>query len=165
MNATLEFALRTGFIGAGATLLIDAWAALLRQFGVASLNFRFLGRWLGHLPQGRVVHSSIAKAPPVRGEALLGWLAHYAIGISFAGLLLAFFGASWARSPSIGPALLVGLATLPAPLFILQPALGAGIASSKTPTPVLNTLKSLSTHTVFGVGLFVAASAAARLFP
>ena len=124
-----------------------------------------LGRWLGHLWCGRLKHESIAKAVPVRRELLLGWLAHYAIGISFAALLLATFGLEWARSPTLGPALLVGVGTVVAPLFILQPALGAGIASSKTPAPVLNTLKSLTTHVVFGVGLFIAASVAARLYP
>jgi hypothetical protein len=91
--------------------------------------------------------------------------AHYVIGVSFAGVLLAAFGLDWARSPTFWPALLVGIGSLPAPLFVLQPALGAGIASSKTPRPVFNTLKSLTTHTVFGVGLFLAALVAARLFP
>lgn len=165
MHSNIEFVFRGIFIGVGATLLIDAWTALLRRFGVPSLNFAFLGRWVGHLLRGRLAHVSIAKAEPVRGELLLGWSAHYAIGISFAALLLATFGLSWARSPTLGPALLVGLGTVAAPLLILQPALGAGIASSKTPTPVFNTFKSLMTHTVFGFGLFLAALAAARLFP
>jgi hypothetical protein len=165
MRTAIECVFRSIFIGAGATLVIDAWAALLRRFGVQSLNFAMLGRWMGHLLRGRLVHESIGKAAPVRRELFLGWLAHYAIGISFAGLLLATFGLAWARSPTLGPALLIGVGTVVAPLFILQPALGAGIASSKTPTPVFNTLKSLTTHTVFGVGLFVAALVAARLFP
>lgn len=62
--------------------------------------------------------------------------AHYAIGISFAALLLA-------------------------PWLVLQPAFGAGIASSKTAAPVRNAFKSLVTHTVFGFGLFLAAHATA----
>lgn len=165
MHTTIELVLRSTFIGAGATLVIDVWAALLRRFGVPSLNFAYLGRWIGHLRRGRLIHESIAKAAPVRRELLIGWFAHYAIGISFAALLLTVFGLDWARAPTLGPALLIGVGTLPAPLFILQPALGAGIASSKTPTPALNTLKSLTTHAVFGVGLFLAATAATRLFP
>ncbi|HVY26649.1 MAG TPA: DUF2938 domain-containing protein [Polyangiaceae bacterium] len=165
MRTAIECVLRSLFIGAGATLVIDAWAALLRRFGVQSLNFAMLGRWIGHLRRGWLKHESIGKAPPVRRELLLGWLAHYTIGISFAGLLLATFGLAWARSPTLGPALLIGVGSVVAPLFILQPALGAGVASCKTPRPVFNTLKSLTTHTVFGVGLFVAALVAARLFP
>lgn len=165
MSTAIEYVLRGVFIGAGATLTIDAWAALLRRLGVPSLKFALLGRWVGHLLRGRLMHENISKASPVRGELLLGWLSHYAIGIGFAGVLLATFGLGWARHPTLGPALLVGVATVVAPWFVLQPAFGAGIASSKTATPVLNALKSLLTHTVFGLGLFAAALVAARLFP
>ncbi len=165
MASEIELVFRGVFIGAGATLLIDLWAALLRRWGVPSLNLALLGRWIGHLPEGRFVHDSIARAEPVRRESVIGWLAHYAIGVGFAGLLLTLFGLDWARAPTLGPALLVGIGTLPAPLFVLQPALGAGIASSKTPRPVFNTFKSLTTHTVFGLGLYLAALLAARLLP
>lgn len=163
MNETFEFVVRSVLIGAGATMAMDVWAAVLRRFGVPSLNFAFLGRWVGHLSQGRWLHESIAKTAPVRGELLIGWCAHYSIGITFAALLLAVFGLQWGRSPTLPPALVVGIVTVVAPLFILQPALGAGIASSKTATPVFNSVKSLITHTVFGVGLFVAARATASL--
>lgn len=165
MNHVIEFVVRSMLIGAGGTLAMDAWAAVLRRFGVRSLDFAMLGRWLGHIPDGQWLHPSIAKAPPVRGELVLGWVAHYSIGISFAALLLAVFGLEWARSPSLGPALVIGIVTVVAPLFILQPALGAGIASSKTPTPLFNSAKSVLTHTVFGIGLFLAARATASLVP
>jgi len=161
MHETIEFASRTILIGAGATMAMDLWALLLRQFGIPSLNFAFLGRWIGHLPQRQWMHKSIAKAAPVKGELFMGWFAHYAIGVTFAALLLATFGLRWARSPSLLPALLIGIVTVVSPLFILQPALGAGIASSKTPAPLLNSLKSLATHTVFGFGLYLAALATA----
>jgi len=163
MTETIEFALRTVFIGVGATLAMDVWALLLRQFGIPSLNFAFLGRWIGHLPRRHWIHESIARATPVKGELLMGWLAHYFIGITFAAVLLSTFGLKWARSPSFLPALVIGIVTAAAPLLILQPALGAGIASSKTPTPVLNSIKSLVTHTVYGVGLYLAALATASL--
>jgi hypothetical protein len=152
-------------IGVGATMVMDIWAAVLRRFGVPSLNFAFLGRWIGHLPRGSWFHESIARTAPIRGELLLGWCAHYSIGITFAALLLALFGLQWARSPTLPPALFVGIVTVLAPLFVLQPALGAGIASSKTPTPVFNSFKSLITHTIFGLGLFLAARATASLIP
>jgi hypothetical protein len=163
MNQIIEFVLLSLVIGAGATLAMDAWAAVLRRFGVPSLSFAFLGRWIGHLPQGRWLHDSIAKAAPIKGELWIGWCAHYAIGVSFAGLLLVVFGLKWAHSPTLGPALFIGLATVVAPLFVLQPALGAGIASSKTPRPVFNSVKSVVTHAVFGVGLYLTGSAVASL--
>jgi hypothetical protein len=159
----LEVAVRTVLIGAGATLIMDAWAAVLRRFGIPSLRFELLGRWVGHLPRGHWRHEDIARTPPVRGERLIGWCAHYLIGISFAALLVTIHGLGWARSPTPLPALGIGVVTVLAPLLVLQPAFGAGIASSKTPRPVFNICKSLITHTVFGVGLFVAARATAWL--
>ena len=163
MNSTVEFVLRAVLIGSGATMVMDLWAAMLRRFGVPSLNFAFLGRWIGHLPEGRWLHDSIAKAPPIPGELLIGWCAHYSIGISFTALLLGIFGLEWARSPTLGPALLIGMVTVVAPLFVLQPALGAGIASSKTAAPLFNSMKSVVTHAVYGVGLYLAARAVAFL--
>ncbi len=163
MNDKLEIIVRVVLIGVGATLLMDAWAALLRQFGVPSLNFALLGRWLGHLPEGRFFHDSIAKAAPVRGELVLGWIAHYTIGISFAALLVSVFGLTWARSPSLLPALAIGIVTVAAPLLVLQPALGAGIASSKTAAPLFNAMKSVVTHVVYGVGLYLAALGTAAI--
>lgn len=165
MSDKIELAVRAIAIGVGGTMAMDLWAALLRRFGVPSLNFAFLGRWVGHVPKGRWMHDSIAKAEPVAGELLIGWGTHYAIGITFATLLLATFGLSWARSPSLLPSLFIGVATVVAPLFVLQPALGAGIASSKTPSPVLNSIKSVVTHAVFGLGMYLAALVAAWLIP
>lgn len=165
MDTRLEFALRTVVLGAGATMVMDLWALFLRKLGIPSLNFALLGRWIGHLPEGRFVHESIARAVPVKGELALGWAAHYTIGISFAALLLSVAGLEWARSPSLLPALLVGVVTVVAPLMILQPALGAGMFSSKTPTPVFNSVKSVVTHTVYGLGLYLTALATGSLLP
>ncbi len=157
MSNNAEAISRIVLIGIGATLTMDVWAWILRRAGVPSLNFAFLGRWIGHLREGRFVHANIAKSAPVRGERILGWSAHYAIGISFAALLVSTFGLEWARTPSLLPALAIGIVTVVAPLFVLQPALGAGIASSKTPTPVFNCVKSVVTHIVYGFGLYIAA--------
>lgn len=165
MSEAVEFALRAVLIGAGATMVMDLWAVLLRQFGVPSLNLALLGRWIGHLPRGRWMHRRIERATPIRGESWIGWCAHYSIGIIFSALLLWTYGLAWAQSPSLFPALFIGIVTAVAPLLVLQPAMGAGIASWKTPAPVFNGIKSLVTHTVFGLGMYLAALATASLFP
>lgn len=165
MSHASEFIARSVFIGAGATLTMDVWAAILRGFGIPSLDFALLGRWIANVPRGLWIHEGIARSAPVRGERLMGFCAHYAIGITFAALLLATFGLDWGRAPRLAPALFVGVVTVVAPWFVLQPALGAGIASSKTPTPVFSSLKSLVTHAVFGVGLFIAARATVLIVP
>ena len=150
--------------GVGATLLLDLWLALLKRAGVPSLDFALLGRWSGHLLlHGRVAHAAIRLAPPVRGERALGWLTHYVIGIAFAAVLVGACGAAWLRAPALLPALGWGLLTAAAPLFVLQPAMGAGIASRRTPTPLANCLRSLANHAVFGLGLYLSATALVRL--
>ena len=145
-------------IGVGATVVMDLWALLLRRgFGVASLDLALLGRWIGHLARGRVRHESIARSASVRHERVIGWTAHYTIGVAFAALLLAIWGPDWLNQPTLIPALIVSSATLVAPFFVMQPAMGAGIAASRTPRPNVARLRSVVTHTVYGVGLYTSA--------
>ncbi len=151
------------FIGIGATAVMDAWLLLLSRLGVPSAGFAMVGRWIGHMPRGRFAHDAIAKAAPVRNELGLGWLTHYAVGIAYAALLVALQGSAWLDQPTILPAVTVGVATLAAPWFLMQPAMGSGFMASKTPSPLRNSLRSLANHTVFGVGLYLAAAALARV--
>lgn len=154
----MEMTIRIAAIGIGATLLMDLWGLVQhRAFGAPTLNYRLVGRWLGHIPLGRFRHESIAKASPVPGEAALGWAAHYATGVLFAALLVAVYGPEWVLSPTIWPALLIGIATIAAPFLVLQPAIGLGLAASKTPDPTAARLRSCVTHLVFGIGLYVCA--------
>ena len=144
-------------IGAGATALMDLWAAFLRRYGVSTLDYALLGRWIGHFPRGQFVHESIGKAAPVRYERIIGWSAHYAIGVLFATVLVGIWGLEWARRPTLAPALTISSLTLVAPFFVMQPAMGAGIAASKTPRPNIARLRSIVTHTVYGIGLYLSA--------
>lgn len=159
-----EIVVRTLLVGVGATLVMDAWAVLLKQvYGVTGLDYRMLGRWLGHLARGRIGHDGIGRSSPVPGEAALGWAAHYAIGIVFAAGLVAVWGEGWLGSPSVAPALITGLVTVAAPFLVLQPAFGLGFAASRTPNPTQARLRSLITHLIFGTGLYVAARLIAGL--
>ena len=144
-------------LGVGATLVMDAWALLLRCLGVRTLDYALVGRWLGHLTRGQWRHGAIAKAQPVLCERPLGWVAHYGIGVCFAAVLLGWLGAPWLASPTVGPALGLGLATVLLPLLVMQPAMGAGVFAWRTPTPVRACVRSLATHGVFGMGLYGAA--------
>ena len=149
-------------IGIGATLLMDMWALLLKALGVPTLNYAMVGRWAGHLPRGRWSHTAISTAAPIPGELALGWTIHYAVGIAFAAVLPAIWGAGWLENPTWGPALTVGVSTVVFPWCVLQPALGAGIAGSRTATPIKNALRSLATHAVFGSGLYLSTAVLAH---
>ena len=143
-------------VGLGATLLIDLWALLLRRgFNIPSLNYCLLGRWLLHMPGGTIVHHSIAAAQQKPHECALGWVAHYLIGASFALVFVLIAPASWLERPTLWPALAFGVATTLVPYFVMQPSFGLGVAAAKTANPNQARLKSLMTHTVFGVGLYI----------
>ena len=162
----MELVIRAVLIGIGATLLMDVWVLFLKQaFAVRPLDYALVGRWLGHVPRGRFRHASIAAVPSVPGERAIGWAAHYTIGVVFAGLLLVAFGLDWARRPTPGPAILVGLLTVSAPFFIMQPCMGLGIAASKAPKPGIARLRSLLTHFIFGLGLYASAWFLAQVMP
>jgi hypothetical protein len=149
--------LQVVLIGIGATAFMDAWLAVLKRFGIQTLNFALIGRWVGHLGRGRFAHAAIGQAPPIAGERILGWLTHYAVGVAFAGLLVAVAGTAWIRSPSVLPAIALGVCSVVAPLFVMQPAMGAGFAASRTPAPWKNRIRSVTNHAVFGLGLYLSA--------
>jgi Protein of unknown function (DUF2938) len=164
MSWTIEIAARTLVVGIGATAVMDLWVLFLkRAFGVPSLDYALLGRWIGHLPKGRMFHDPIGRSGAIRGEAAMGWAAHYAIGIAFAALLVGLVGTGWLERPGFGPAILFGLASVAAPFLVLQPAMGAGLAARRTPRPGLMRIKSLMTHASFGTGLYLSAKAVSLL--
>lgn len=161
-----ETALRILFVGMGATLMMDISAFIqARAFGLASLDYGLVGRWLGHMLQGRFRHAPIMTATPVRNERLMGWVFHYVTGIVFAMVLISAKGLVWICNPTLVPALVVGLVSVTAPFFIMQPAFGFGVAASKTAAPSVARRRSVTAHLTFGLGLFVAGWLSMLLFP
>ena len=160
----MDYLVASFLIGAGATALIDIWAALRKRvLGLPAPDYGLVGRWLAYLPRGRFRHDRIAASPAVPSERLIGWTAHYLIGIAFAAMLLAIWGIDWARHPTIGPAMIVGICSVLAPFLLMQPGMGAGFAASRTARPAAARLQSLVTHAIFGLGLY-AAGWTAKLF-
>jgi hypothetical protein len=151
-------------VGIGATLVMDLWNLLLKRgFGIASLDYCLLGRWVLHIPAGTLRHPSIRASAPKPHECTAGWITHYTIGILLAVGLVALTSGEWLARPTLGPALVYGIATVVFPFFLLQPSLGLGIASSRAANPTQARLKSLATHTVFGLGLYLCALGVSRL--
>ncbi|MGG6231123.1 DUF2938 domain-containing protein [Tenacibaculum sp. SDUM215027] len=151
MNAILQAI----FIGTGATLFMDLYALILKLFSIKSLDYKFVGRWIGHFPKGKFFHNKIMESPAIIYEVILGWIAHYLIGITFAFLLVSVFGKKWIENPTLTPALIIGIVTIIGPFLLMQPAFGFGIAGSNLPDPNKARLMSLITHTIFGIGLYL----------
>ncbi|HEY3487072.1 MAG TPA: DUF2938 domain-containing protein [Gammaproteobacteria bacterium] len=145
-------------IGVGATLVLDLWGLFLkRAFNIPAPNFCLVGRWLSYMSRGVFTHASIVAAAQRPAECVIGWIAHYIIGVLFALAFVALATPQWLQSPTLLPALIFGIITIVFPFFIMQPAFGLGFAVSKTPNPMQARLRSLITHLVFGIGLYISA--------
>lgn len=144
------------FIGLGATLTTDLWALFLKHaFKISSPNYCLVGRWLRYMPEGIFKHSNIASAPQKSAECMVGWIAHYMIGVTFAIAFVTLVGDNWLQHPMLIPAIAFGVVTILATFFIMQPAFGLGLAASKTQNPTQARLRSLMNHTAFGIGLYL----------
>ena len=164
MSAVTNYLMNAVLIGTAATVLLDIWSlARKRLFGSPSADYGLVGRWIGHMAHGRFRHDSIAASPPIAGERVIGWTAHYLIGIAFALVLLVLGGIDWARHPTLAPALVVGIGSVVAPFFLMQPGMGAGVASSRTANPGAARLRSVITHGVFGMCLYAAGYVVSQL--
>ncbi len=157
MTSITEFAGSALLVGAGATALLDLAAMARRDvFGTPCADYALVGRWIANMPGGRFRHASIAAAPPMEDERLIGWAAHYATGILFAGLMLAAAGPAWLTHPTLCAAMVTGIASVAAPFLIMQPGMGQGIAARRTPNPRAARLRALTSHAIFGLGLYAA---------
>ena len=163
--ANLDWLLAAIAAGVGATLLIDLWAQLLRRTaGIGSTDWALVGRWVSGLARGRLQLRSADFERRERGDAVRGWLTHYAVGIAYA-LFYLLLVSVFASSVSLPSALLFGAITVLAPWLILQPALGKGLFASAAPNPAQTRLLNLATHLLFGAGLYLCWQAGSLLNP
>src|SRR4029453_9480206 len=73
-------------VGILATFTMDVVAVIALRIGLAGRGPRrtgpcLIGRLIGYLLRGKFKHTDILQTPPLRGELLLGFAAHYSIGI------------------------------------------------------------------------------------
>jgi hypothetical protein len=156
MNNSVLYFLHPILIGVGATLTVDLWGLFLQHaFKITPSNFCLAGRWVRYMPEGIFSHSNIGSVPQKSAECIVGWMAHYIIGIIFGVIFIALTGNDWVQNPRLIPAMIFGVLTVSAPFFIMQPAFGLGVAASRTPNPMQARIRSLMNHLVFGFGLYL----------
>jgi hypothetical protein len=153
-----ELILRIGVMGVLATLSMDILGLFLKYtFKIPPANWTLIGRWFASLPHGKFFHTDISQSPSIAFETTIGWIAHYAIGIAYAALLLAFTGVDWLQDPTVLPPLVIGWVTVGAGWFVLQPGMGAGWAASKRTNKWQIRGLNILAHTIFGLGLYAGA--------
>ncbi len=159
-----DIAVAAVVIGVGATAFMDVFAWFQRKFfKIPGLDYAWVGRWIIGMLQGQFFHATILQSRPRRHERVVGWVFHYGIGVLFVLLMLGFVNADWYLAPTIWGPLGVGMLSLCAPFFVMQPGFGFGVAASKTPAPWVARRRSLIAHLSFGVGVYAAALIWSRL--
>jgi hypothetical protein len=144
-------------VGVLATLTMDAVAVIALRLGIAGRGPRrtgpdLIGRWVGYLLRGKFSHTNIQQTPPLRGELVLGFAAHYLIGIVltlvYVGLLVVAHA-----TPTVLSAVLYGTATTVLPWFLMFPSQGMGWLGWDAPGDAHLVRASLFNHIIFGLGI------------
>lgn len=155
----LEIIASAGLIGIGGTVVLDlvSWA-LERALGIPATNWAMVGRWVGNMPEGRFIQLDLKNARKVPGELAIGWIVHYAIGLGYGLLLVAITGVAWLQAPTPAAPIALVIVLLVLPYFVMMPGMGMGVAASRAANPNQVRLKSAAGHTVFGLGMYLAAA-------
>lgn len=147
------------FAGVLGTLMMDTLNALFARTGMISkIDVSMIGRMAAGWAKGRFRYSDPAEIEKVAHETLYGYLMHYAIGLGLA--LIYIFG--WALLVG-GPvsaawALVYGIATTVASLFLVLPSMGLGMCGRRSPGGIKSSLSPLVNHLCYGLGMAVAVS-------
>jgi hypothetical protein len=144
-------------VGILSTVTMDAVAVIALRLGIAGRGPRrtgpdLIGRWIGYLLQGKFRHTDILQTPPLRGELLLGFAAHYSIGIVLTLVYLGLLAVAHARPTALSAAI-YGTATTVLPWFVMFPSQGMGWLGRDAPGDVHLPRASLFNHIVFGLGI------------
>ncbi|UTW12820.1 DUF2938 family protein [Marinobacterium rhizophilum] len=141
-------------LGVFATVLIDVWSVFSNKIlQLPKANWGMVGRWLGHIPKGKLIHNPIGASSAIKYESVLGWAFHYLVGIAYAYIYVVLV-VRYLDAPSLLAAWAFGMVTILAAWLIIQPGLGAGICAIRAPRPGMARIQNVAIHTIFGVALY-----------
>lgn len=140
-----------GIVG---TLAMDGLNWVFSRIGMlANIDIIAIGRMAAGWLRGRFSYNHPSELEPAGNERLLGYVTHYAISVIFALLYVLGWHLLVGGPVSAFWALVYGLATSVAPLFLVLPSMGLGVLGRRSPDGVRAPLSSLANHLFFGVGM------------
>jgi len=152
----------TGIVaGLLGTLVMDSLNHLFARLGILlKIDVRMIGRMFAGWADGRFRYIHPSEMQQVPNEKLYGYITHYAIGV---GLAIPFV-LGWAIFVG-GPlspvwALIYGVATTVASVFLVYPSMGLGLFGWRSPEGFRAPLSSLANHFFFGLGMAVTVAVA-----
>jgi Protein of unknown function (DUF2938) len=139
------------------TLVMDSLNRFFARTGMISeIDMVMLGRMSSGWTRGRFCYGHPDEMESVANETFYGYIAHYCIGIGLAFVFV--FGWDLLVGGPASPlwALIYGIATTGASLFLVYPSMGLGACGRRSPDGNKNMRSSLANHLFFGVGMAIA---------
>lgn len=147
-------ALITGIAG---TIAMDLSNYAFSRVGlILKIDVAMIGRMAAGWAKGRFSYGNPSELKSVTHETLLGYLAHYVIGISLAVVYLAAWELSVDGPPSPYWATLYGFVTTAVSEFYVYPSMGLGVCGRRSPERLKAGLSPVVNHLFFGLGMGVA---------
>lgn len=143
--------------GIAGTLAMDGLNSIFSRTGVLlKIDIIAIGRMAAGWLRGRFLYNHPSELEPAGNERLLGYVTHYAISVIFALLYVLGWHFLVGGPVSAFWALVFGLATSVAPLFVVLPSMGLGALGKHSPDGIRAPLSSLVNHLFFGIGMAAA---------
>lgn len=155
----LHLAIFVLVVGIGSTIVLDLWAQFTGKIGwIPGTHWPSVGRWLLGIPAGRLVANGQGRRPFTTGEAVAGWVFHYAVGLAYAVMFPLFWGTGFISAPRVWPFVIIGvLVSTLAGLMVLMPGMGGGFFARKLPNTAGIILYVVIAHVVFAVAQYLLA--------
>jgi hypothetical protein len=133
---------------------MDILNHLFAQTGrLSRIDVVMIGRMAVGWSRGRFRYCDPNEMAPVANERFYGALAHYIIGVVLAVAYMLSWKILTNDPPSPAWALIYGIATTPASLFLVYPLMGLGACGRRAPDGSRNLYSSLANHLFFGMGM------------
>jgi hypothetical protein len=139
------------------TLVMDTLNYLFARTGlVLKIDVRMIGRMTVGWMRGRLRYDRPSQIEPHAYERLLGYLAHYAIGLILAAIFVLGWDQFMGGPPSPAWAIVYGFATTVISEFVVYPSMGLGICGRRSPDGIKAFLSPLANHLFYGLGMAAA---------
>jgi uncharacterized membrane protein YeaQ/YmgE (transglycosylase-associated protein family) len=136
------------------TAAMDLGNLLFSRAGILlKIEVGMIGRMAAGWTRGRFHYRHPSEMAEVASEALLGYVAHYTIGVAFAVPYVLGWHALLGGPASPGWAVAYGIATTVASWFLVYPSMGFGAFGRWSPDGLKASLSPLVNHLLFGLGM------------
>jgi hypothetical protein len=143
-------------VGIFGTVVMDILNLFFARIGIISkIEVNAIGRMAVGWTHGRFFYKHPSEMDEVAHEVLIGYIAHYSIGIGLAIPYIFGWDILIGGNPSLIYAIVYGIATTVASWFFVYPTMGLGAFGLKSPEGFRAAFSSLANHLFYGLGLAI----------